>query len=227
MEQGPMEDAYLRFLSGEMDAFDSIMTEYQAPLIRFIARYVGSASVAEDLAEDVFVEILLHRERYNFKVKLKTYLFTIARNRAIDYIRKNKRIVPYEVDEDLVPSAELMASPEDHILAREQKERILELIRSVKDDQGTALYLTLVEGLSNEETARIMKKSKKQIENLVFQGKRKLRLMIEKEGILTRKHPNNSARVFIINTPWNWRGSTKSSTSVFCSYSVPPPQRLL
>lgn len=185
MEQGPMEDAYLRFLSGEMDAFDQIMNEYQAPLIRFIARYVGNASVAEDLAEDVFVEILLHRERYNFKVKLKTYLFTIARNRAIDYIRKNKRIVPYEVDEDLLPSAELMVSPEDHILAREQKERILELIRSVKDDQGTALYLTLVEGLSNEETARIMKKSKKQIENLIFQGKRKLRLMIEKEGILT------------------------------------------
>lgn len=61
----------------------------------------------------------------------------------------------------------------------------MELIRSVKDDQGTALYLTLVEGLSNEEAARIMKKSKKQIENLIFQGKRKLRLMIEKEGILT------------------------------------------
>ena len=185
MEQGPMEDAYLRFLSGEMDAFDQIMNEYQAPLIRFIARYVGNVSIAEDLAEDVFVEILLHRERYNFKVKLKTYLFTIARTRAIDYIRKNKRTVPYEVDEDLLSSAELMASPEDHILAREQKERILELIRSVKDDQGTALYLTLVEGLSNEEAARIMKKSKKQIENLVFQGKRKLRLMIEKEGILT------------------------------------------
>ena len=185
MEQGPMEDAYLRFLSGEMDAFDQIMNEYQAPLIRFIARYVGNVSIAEDLAEDVFVEILLHRERYNFKAKLKTYLFTIARNRAIDYIRKNKRTVPYEVDEDLLSSAELMASPEDHILAREQKERILELIRSVKDDQGTALYLTLVEGLSNEEAARIMKKSKKQIENLIFQGKRKLRLMIEKEGILT------------------------------------------
>ena len=180
-----MEDAYLRFLSGEMEAFDSIMTEYQAPLIRFIARYVGSASVAEDLAEDVFVEILLHRERYNFKVKLKTYLFTIARNTAIDYIRKNKRTAPYELDEDLLSSTELLASPEDHVLAREQKERILELIRSVKNDQGTALYLTLIEGLSNVETARIMKKSKKQIENLLFQGKRKLRAMIEKEGILT------------------------------------------
>ena len=70
MEQGPLEEAYLRFLSGETDAFDSIMTELHIPLIRFIQRYVKNVSVAEDLAEDVFVEILMHRDRFNFKVKL-------------------------------------------------------------------------------------------------------------------------------------------------------------
>ena len=61
----------------------------------------------------------------------------------------------------------------------------MDLIQTVKGDQGTALYLTLVENLSNEEAARIMKKSKKQIENLLFQGRRKIRTLIEKEGILT------------------------------------------
>ena|GEM_PF-4125459 len=97
MAEGPMEEAYMRFLSGEMDAFEIIVKELQMPLIHFINRYIGNTSIAEDLAEDVFVEILLHRDRYNFKVKLKTYLFTIARNTAIDYIRKNKRLAPYEV----------------------------------------------------------------------------------------------------------------------------------
>ena len=105
MAEGPMEEAYMRFLSGEMDAFEIIVKELQMPLIHFINRYIGNTSIAEDLAEDVFVEILLHRDRYNFKVKLKTYLFTIARNTAIDYIRKNKRLAPYEVDEDFSPAA--------------------------------------------------------------------------------------------------------------------------
>ena len=44
MEQGPLEEAYLRFLSGETDAFDSIMTELHIPLIRFIQRYVKNVS---------------------------------------------------------------------------------------------------------------------------------------------------------------------------------------
>ena len=111
MAEGPMEEAYMRFLSGEMDAFEIIVKELQMPLIHFINRYIGNTSIAEDLAEDVFVEILLHRDRYNFKVKLKTYLFTIARNTAIDYIRKNKRLAPYEVDEDFSPDTRLHASP--------------------------------------------------------------------------------------------------------------------
>ena len=177
-----MEEAYMRFLSGEMDAFEIIVKELQMPLIHFINRYIGNTSI---LAENVFVEILLHRDRYNFKVKLKTYLFTIARNTAIDYIRKNKRLAPYEVDEDFSPDTRLHASPEEAYLAKEQRDTIVDLIQTVKGDQGTALYLTLVENLSNEEAARIMKKSKKQIENLLFQGRRKIRTLIEKEGILT------------------------------------------
>ena len=185
MAEGPMEEAYMRFLSGEMDAFEIIVKELQMPLIQFINRYIGNTSIAEDLAEDVFVEILLHRDRYNFKVKLKTYLFTIARNTAIDYIRKNKRLAPYEVDEDFSPDTRLHASPEEAYLAKEQRDTIVDLIQTVKGDQGTALYLTLVENLSNEEAARVMKKSKKQIENLLFQGRRKIHTLIEKEGILT------------------------------------------
>ena len=110
-----MEEAYMRFLSGEMDAFEIIVKELQMPLIHFINRYIGNTSIAEDLAEDVFVEILLHRDRYNFKVKLKTYLFTIARNTAIDYIRKNKRLAPYEVDEDSARIPGCMRRPRKRI----------------------------------------------------------------------------------------------------------------
>ena len=141
MAEGPMEEAYMRFLSGEMDAFEIIVKELQMPLIHFINRYIGNTSIAEDLAEDVFVEILLHRDRYNFKVKLKTYLFTIARNTAIDYIRKNKRLAPYEVDEDFSPDTRLHASPEEAYLAKEQRDTIVDLIQTLKGDQGTALIL--------------------------------------------------------------------------------------
>ncbi len=179
-----MEEAYLRFLSGEMDAFDSIMTELHIPLIRFIQRYVKNVTVAEDLAEDSFVEILMHRERFNFKVKLKTYLFTIGRNKAIDYLRKSKRFVPFALEDEYLPVPLTQASPEDELLAKEQREKIVNMVREVKGDQGMALYLVLVEDLSHDEAARVMKKSRKQIENLLFQGRRKIRANLEQEEVL-------------------------------------------
>ena len=89
------------------------------------------------------------------------------------------------MDEDFSPDTRLHASPAEAYLAKEQRDRIVDLIQTVKGDQGTALYLTLVENLSNEEAASVMKKSKKQIANLLFQGRRKIRTLIEKEGILT------------------------------------------
>lgn len=112
------------------------------------------------------------------------YLFTIGRNKAIDYIRKNKRFVPFVLEEECFPGSPSQPSPEEELLAKEQKEKIVNMVRDLKGDQGTALYLVLVEDLSHDEAARVMKKSRKQIENLVFQGKRKIRSSFEKEEVL-------------------------------------------
>ena len=92
MDNELINSCYKRFVAGEKEAFAKIVDEFREGLIYFINRYVNNMDVAEDLSEDVFVELLINPKRYNFTTSLKTYLFTIGRNKAVDYIRKNRRI---------------------------------------------------------------------------------------------------------------------------------------
>ena len=68
-------DAYRRFLAGEEQAFDEIMAELFRGLVFFADRYVHDVHTAEDIAIDVFADLIVHRHRYDFRVPLKTYLY--------------------------------------------------------------------------------------------------------------------------------------------------------
>ena len=170
--------SYRRFLDGDETAFDAIVKEYRLPLVFFVDRYVGDIAAAEDIAIDVFMYLLAERKKYNFKVSLKTYLFVLGRSRAIDYIRRRKRLTDLDslketADRNLI---------EDELLADERKRAVNEALKKLKDDMRIAIHLVYFEQLSYEETAKIMKKSKKQVDNLLYRAKKELRTILGKEG---------------------------------------------
>ena len=91
--------SYRRFLDGDESAFDDLLALYQENLIFFINRYVHNITVAEDLAADVFLDLIVHKHRYNFKTSLKTYLFMIGRSRALNYLKREGRCRTVEISE--------------------------------------------------------------------------------------------------------------------------------
>ena len=104
------QDLYIKFLDGNQKAFEDIMDKYLEKIIYFIYCFVRNSETAEDLAQDVFVYILMYKEKYNFKCSLKTYLYIIARSKAIDYLRRQKRIVEFKEEylyrDDLIEDVE-------------------------------------------------------------------------------------------------------------------------
>ncbi len=84
--------SYRRFLEGDEGAFDEIMERYRDSLIFFIHRYVQDIHAAEDIAIDVFADLIVHPYRYNFKVQFKTYLFMLGRSRALNYIKHRGKL---------------------------------------------------------------------------------------------------------------------------------------
>lgn len=76
---------YENFLNGNKEAFDILMDKYRLNLIYFINRFLNDVEASEDLAQDVFVYILINRKEYDFKYSMKTYLYTIAKSRTLNY----------------------------------------------------------------------------------------------------------------------------------------------
>lgn len=72
---------YKEFLLGSQVAFDKLIDKYRKNVICFINNFVRDIDIAEDLAQDVFVYILINRKEYDFTYSMKTYLYTIARSR--------------------------------------------------------------------------------------------------------------------------------------------------
>ena len=91
--------SYRRFLEGDESAFDDLMKELFRGLVFFIDRYVRDVHAAEDIAIDVFSDLVVHPHRYNFKVSLKTYLYMLGRSRALDYLKRRRHITLTELSE--------------------------------------------------------------------------------------------------------------------------------
>ena len=172
--------SYRRFLDGEESAFDEIMQGLFHNLVFFIDQYVHDIPAAEDLAIDAFSDLIVHKHRYNFKVSLKTYLFMIGRSRALDYLKHKKVLEMISFSETGEPADEKELEAE--ILADERKRALHGAIQKLPLEMQTVIHLVYFEELSYEEAAMVMKKKKKQIDNLLYRAKKELRLLLEAEG---------------------------------------------
>ena len=173
-------ECYRRFLHGDDHAFDELMDAYHDGLILFINKLVGNYSVAEELAADSFVELLIHKKRFLGNSDFRTYLYSIGRHKAIDYIRRDakKKIVDPEEIFELADDTRV----EDAFIADEAKRALHHAIARLGKDYQAAVYLIFFEQLSYEEAARVLGKSKKQIDNLIYRAKDALKKILTEGG---------------------------------------------
>ncbi len=173
---------YRRFLDGDESGFDDILNLYHDNLIVFIHRLVHQYETAEDLAADTFMELLVHKNRYRFKSSFKTYLFSIARHKAIDHIRHESRYSMLSSDSEHAAELSDFEEMEENFLATEERKELRKAISSLPEDYAAYLHLAYFEELSTDEIAKIMKKTKKQIANIAYRSKKALETAMGKEG---------------------------------------------
>ena len=174
-------NCYRRYLNGDEDAFHEIVKEYFDNLLFFIDRYVGDTAAAEDIALDVFTYLVVNKHHYNFRVTLKTYLFMLGRSRALDYIKRRNKLQFVELAEaEQTPSD--APSPEEIILADERKKAVNAALEQLSDEMRLVVHLVYFEQLTPEDTAKVLKKNKKQIYNLLYRAKTQLRTILGKDG---------------------------------------------
>ena len=173
-------DCYNRFLSGDKDAIEEIIRDYKDGLVFYLFNIVGNIHRAEELTIDTFVKLFYERPKYKGRCSFKTWLYSIGRYTALDYIRKNKRVSEFSIDDALdISDGENL---ERDYIKNEERYRLRQTINRLKPEYSQVLYLIYFEGFDTSETAKIMDKSNKQITDLLYRAKAALKKEIEKEG---------------------------------------------
>ncbi len=83
---------YKEFLAENSEAFNAIISKYEKNLIYFITRHVKDIDVAQDIYQDTVMYLLEHKEKYDDKYSLKSYLYLIAKSRTINYLNSKKEL---------------------------------------------------------------------------------------------------------------------------------------
>ena len=177
MEQKP--NSYQLFLDGDENALADIIHTYKDGLILYLSGIVGDIVTAEELTEEVFVKLVLKRPRFHNGSSFKTWLYTIARNTAIDYLRRNKReSVPLEECPHLAGEEDLERS----YIYQEEKLLMHKCMKQLKPEYRQVLWLSYFEGFSYQQIGRVMKKTTHGVETLAYRARVALKNWMIKEG---------------------------------------------
>lgn len=150
-----------RIRSGDEDAFAEIVKIYLSPIYNFVYRLVGDRDLAEDLAQETFVKAWRNLKRFDQKRKFKTWLFTIAKNTAYDWLKKKKEI-PFSsfADEEGENWLESVAAddilPDEIIERSDLAEEMEEIIKKLPVHYRAILLLHYKEDFTLHEIAEIL-----------------------------------------------------------------------
>ena len=175
--------SYRRFLDGDDKGLAEIVRDYRDGLILYLNGIVNNISVAEELMEETFFKIITKKPRFNTKYSFKTWLYTIGRNVAIDYIRHNSKRLDTSFD-DLENYIEDEYDLEKHYIIEERKIAVHRAMKKLHTEYRQVLWLLYFDGLSNAEAAVVMKKNTRQMKNLVYRAKNALKSELDKEGFI-------------------------------------------
>ena len=175
--------SYRRFLDGDDKGLSEIVRDYRDGLILYLNGIVNNIFIAEELMEETLFKIITKKPRFNAKYSFKTWLYTIGRNVAIDYHRHNAKQADTSFD-DLENYIQDEYDLEKLYIIEERKITVHRALRKLNTEYRQVLWLLYFDGLSNAEAAIVMKKSSRQMKNLVYRAKSALKSELDKESFV-------------------------------------------
>jgi len=148
--------------SGNHKAFESVFIAYYDRIRVFIFGYIKSESDAEELAEDLFVNLWINRETIDTTKSFNSYLHTIARNTAINFLKKKHLHTAYLNDTII---SEHSSTSEEDIIAKELGLLIDNVVDEMPEQRKQIYILSRNEGLSNSEIADQLNTTKRNVES--------------------------------------------------------------
>ena len=172
---------YRRFLDGDDNGLREIIDANYSGLTLYINSIISDVSETEEIIQDTFVKLAVKKPKFNGKSSFKTWLYAIARNCALNHLKRYRSKFSDKPVEDY---SELSSENdiESEYIETEQNIELHKAIRSLKPEYSQVLYLMYFEQFDTENIAKLMHKSKKQVGDLIYRAKQSLKTKLEKAG---------------------------------------------
>lgn len=158
--------------AGSVAAFQALYDRHSRAVFNFLLRLTGDRQIAEDLLQETFLRVFSHREDYRPTAAFRTWLFTIARNLAIDQLRQRSGSEELETAERVVDPG---ATPLQQAEAQELSDRLQAAVLRLPPSQREVLLLSRFAGLSHEEIAQVTGASPAAVRVTLHRALRRLR----------------------------------------------------
>ena len=177
------------------DAFKRLLDEYQGLVFNTCLSFVPNAQDAEDIAQEVFVEVYRSISKFKGSSKLSTWLYRIAMNKSLEFIRKKNTKKRFGFKLSLSPGGMPLDKTSyftefDHpgvlLEQREQRELIFKAISTLPEAQRIVITLHQIDGLPYSQIEEITERSKSSVESLLFRARKRVKAQLttffKKEG---------------------------------------------
>ena len=163
-----------RVLAGQTDDFRTLVDRHQQPIFRFASGLLGNREEAEDVTQEAFLAAFANLSGYeSSRATFSTWLFTIARNRCINLLKRTQPIALNELDS----IGDVGAT--DPIVRQELSQQLDRALAALPVEQRSAFVLAEIEELPYAEIARIERTSLGTVKSRVHRAKQRLQSLLE------------------------------------------------
>ena len=177
-------DLMLRVKDGDDAAFEYLAEKYRRPMLGFMYRVTRNTHIAEELAQEVFLRVYRARATYNAEAKFSTWLYRIASNLSVNYLRDTKHERPEmavsldEPDEETGTTLDLAdksLDAEQQLLRRERLAAIKRHVTALPERQRNAVLMHKYQGMDYRQIAEVLNISESATKSLLFRAYETLR----------------------------------------------------
>ncbi|MBC7473927.1 MAG: RNA polymerase sigma factor [Candidatus Sericytochromatia bacterium] len=165
------EELMLNVLQGDKKSFYTLVNRWNKPIINFFYRGVSNQETAEDLAQELFLNVW-KTKNYSPKAPFYSWLYKIANNKLVDHYRKNKiEVVSIENNPEVINlNSDDYQKNQEKMIADEEEGLVIKAMQQLNDDQRTILLMSKYQKLAYNDIAKILNCSTETVKVRVFRA---------------------------------------------------------
>jgi RNA polymerase sigma-70 factor (ECF subfamily) len=178
-------DFLQKLRAGDKAAFNELVMLYSNRVMNTCFRFLLNKADAEDISQEVFIEVFQSIKSFRSEAKLSTWIYRIAVTKSLDEIKRRNRKKRISTIGKILHLDEVVdwisggPSADNSIHEKEKMNEVMKALNTLPDNQRVAFTLSKIDGYSNKEIAEIMKTSIVAVESLVYRAKKTISSELE------------------------------------------------